>query len=372
MDKVRFGIIGYGRMGSQHAHSFMEGKIKNGVLTAVADIDPKRLEIAKETLGDGIKRFDSAEALLDSGLVDAVIPTVPHYYHPTYGIMAMKKGINFLCEKPAGVYAEQVERMNQVAKESGVVFGVMFNQRTNPIYQKAKDLVESGELGRIIHAHWLITSWFRAESYYKSSSWRATWKGEGGGLLLNQNPHNLDLFQWILGYPKRVKAELYYGKHRSIEVEDDVYALFEFPGGATASYITTISDAPGTNRFEIDGTRGRLVIENDALMFNRLRVDSDEFNKTFKGEIGQPENWKVEIPVKGNYTSHPGIIMNFADAILKGTKLIAPGEDGIKGLEISNGIHLSSWLGGIWVDLPADKELFKEELKKKCGGVLTQ
>lgn len=370
MDKVRFGIIGYGRMGGQHTRSFLDGKIKNGVLTAVADIDKGRLEKARELLGDSVEYFSSAEDLIDSKLVDAVIPTVPHYFHPSIGIYALTHGVNFLSEKPAGVYAKQVRELNEVAKNSNLVFGVMLNQRTNPVYIKAKELVEKGEVGRIIHAHWLITSWFRAESYYKSSSWRATWKGEGGGLLLNQNPHNLDLWQWILGFPSRVKSELYYGKHRSVEVEDDVYALFEFPSGATGSYISTISDSPGTNRLEIDGTRGRLVIENDKLSFNRLVEDSDDFNRTFKGEIGQPENWKCEVPLKGTYTSHPGIIMNFADAILSKAKLIAPGEEGIKGVQISNGIHMSSFLGGKWVDLPCDEELFVEELKKRVGGEL--
>ena len=370
MDKVRFGIIGYGKMGSQHTRAFLDGKIKNGVLTAIADIDEKRIEAAKSLLGDSVSYFNSAEELIHSGVVDAIIPTVPHYYHPVYAIEAFKAGLNVLCEKPAGVYTKQVEEMNRVAKESGKVFGVMFNQRTNPIYQKAKDLVDSGELGRILHCNWIITSWFRAESYYSSSSWRATWKGEGGGVLLNQNPHNLVLWQWICGMPTRVKSQVYYGKHRNIEVEDDVYALFEYPNGATGCYITTVSDAPGTNRLEIDGTRGKLVLENDKITFWRLREDSDDFNKRFKGEIGQPENWKCEIPVKGTYTSHPGIINNFCDAVLKGTPLIAPGEDGIKGLSISNAIHLSSWTGGDWVDLHVDGDLFYEKLKEKCGGVM--
>jgi Predicted dehydrogenases and related proteins len=367
MDKVRIGIIGYGKMGSQHTRAFNDGKIPNAVLTAIADIKPERIEAAKAACGDKVSYFDSAEALIHSGKVDAIIPTVPHYYHPVYAIEAFNAGLNVLCEKPAGVYVKQVKEMNEVAAKSGKVFGMMFNQRTNPLYQKAHDLVQSGEVGRIIHTNWIITSWFRAESYYSSSDWRATWAGEGGGVLLNQNPHQLDLWQWICGYPSRVKSQLYYGKHRNIEVEDDVYALFEYPNGATGCYITTIADAPGTNRLEISGTQGKLVIENDQITFWRLRENSDDFNKRFKGEIGQPECWKCEIPVKGTYTSHPGIIKNFCDAILTGAKLIAPGSEGIKGLEISNAIHYSSWTGGDWVDLPCDEDRFYELLKEKCG-----
>lgn len=368
MDKVRIGIIGYGKMGSQHTRAFLEGKVSNAMLTAIADIDPKQVAKARELCGDSVSYFDSAEELIHSGTCDAIIPTVPHYYHPVYAVEAFRAGLHVLCEKPAGVYTKQVAEMNRVAKESGRVFGVMFNQRTNPLYQKARDLVQGGELGRIIHTNWIITSWFRAQSYYDRSSWRATWAGEGGGVLLNQNPHNLDLWQWICGMPSRVKAEVYYGKHRAVEVEDDVYALFEYPNGATGSYITTIADAPGTNRLEITGSQGKLVVENDTITFWRLRESSDDFNARFTGEIGQPECWKCEVPVKGIYTSHPGVIKNFCDAILTGSPLLAPGEDGIKGLSISNAIHLSSWTGGGWVTLPVDGDLFYKLLAEKCGG----
>lgn len=368
MEKVRIGIIGFGHMGSQHSNALLANKVDNAVLTAIADIDPKKLEKAKALAGDKVKYFNSAEELMDSGEVDAVIPTCPHYYHPVYGIYALEHGLHYLCEKPAGVYTNAVKKMNEVAEKSDRVFGVMFNQRTNPLYQKARDLVQGGELGRILHCHWLISSWFRPQSYYDNSTWRATWKGEGGGLLMNQNPHNLDLWQWICGMPYRVKADVYYGKYRNIEVEDDVYALMEYPDGHIGTYITTIADEPGTNRLEISGTRGKLVIENDTITFWRCREDTDDFQKRFKGEIGHPEIWKCEIPVKGTYTSHCGIIKNFCDAILKGTPLLAPGSDGIKSLEIINAIFLSSWTGGGWVDLPIDGDKYEELLKEKCGG----
>ncbi len=370
MDKVRIGIIGFGKMGSQHTRAFLDNKVPNALLTAVADTDARQLVRAKELCGEKVSYFSTAEELIESGSCDAVIPTVPHYYHPVYGVKAFKAGLHVLCEKPAGVYTRQVEEMNKAAVQSGKVFGIMLNQRTNPVYQKAREMVQAGHLGRIIHTNWIITSWYRAQSYYDSSSWRATWKGEGGGVLLNQNPHNLDLWQWICGMPSRVRAEVYYGKHRNIEVEDDVFALFEYPDGAVGSYITTIADSPGTNRLEISGSQGKLVIEDDKLTFWRLSESSDSFNERFKGEIGQPECWKCEIPVKGTYTSHPGIIKNFCDAVLTGTKLLAPGEEGIKGLEISNAIHMSSWTGGGWVDLPVDGDLFKSMLAEKCGGRL--
>ena len=372
MDKVRIGLIGFGKMGLQHTKAFLDGKVPNAVLTAIADIKEERLELARKTCPSGVGFFSSAEALIHSGAVDAVIPTCPHYFHPAYCIEAFEAGLHALCEKPAGVYTKQVEEMNRAAARSGKVFGIMYNQRTNPLYQKARDLVRSGEVGEIIRTSWIITSWFRSQSYYDQSDWRATWKGEGGGLLLNQNPHNLDLFQWICGMPSRVKADVWYGKHRDIEVEDEVYAMVEYPNGAIGSYITSVADTPGTNRLEVTGTRAKLVIENDKLSFYRLREDSVSFNKRYKGGIGQPECWKCEVPVKGTYTSHPGLIKNFCDAVLTGSPLLAPGEEGILGLSISNAIHLSSWLGGRWIDLPIDGDLFASELAKRCGGTLPQ
>ncbi len=370
MDKVRIGIIGFGKMGTQHAKAFKDGKVPNALLTAVADIDKERVKAAEKLLGNSAAYYDSAEALIASGDVDAIIPTVPHYFHPVYAIEAFNHGLNVLCEKPAGVYTNQVKKMNEVAAASGKVFGIMYNQRTNPLYQKARELVQAGELGELIRTNWIITNWFRSQSYYDQSSWRATWKGEGGGLLLNQNPHNLDLFQWICGMPSRVKADMSYGKYRKIEVEDEVYAMVEYPNGAVGSYITTVADSPGTNRLEITGTQGKLVIENDKLEFFRLRKDTITFNNEYKGGIGQPECWKCDIPIKGSYTSHVGLIKNFCDAVLTGSPLLAPGEEGILGLSISNAMHLSSWLGGKWIELPLDDDLFEDELRKKCGGEL--
>lgn len=366
MEKVKLGIIGYGNMGSQHSRYLIKNEVPNAVLTAVADINPAKLEKARNTCGDQIRLFDTAEALIHSGTCDAVITSVPHYFHPPYAIEAFREGLNVLVEKPAGVYTRQVEEMNAVAKESGKVYSIMFNQRTNPLYQKVRDIVKSGELGQITRTNWIITNWYRSQSYYDQGGWRAKWKTEGGGVLLNQNPHNLDLFQWICGMPTRIKSIVYYGKHRDIEVEDDVTAFVEYENGATGCYITTVADAPGTNRLEITGERGKLVAENNELTFWRLREPEPEFNKRYKGGLGAPEAWKCEIPIKGTYTGHAGITRNFCNAILNGEKLIAPGEEGILGLEISNAIHLSSWMDGNWVSLPIDADLFYNKLMEKC------
>jgi predicted dehydrogenase len=367
VEKVRIGIIGFGAMGAKHGKYLAENGVHNAILTAAADVDPARLDEAKRICKD-LYTFKNPRDLITSGKCDAIIVAAPHYLHPVYAIEGFKAGLHVLIEKPAGVYTKQVEEMNAAARSSGKVFGIMFNQRTNPLYQKVREIVKSGELGVITRTIWIITDWYRSQSYYDQGGWRATWADEGGGVLLNQNPHNLDLWQWICGMPARVKSVVYYGKHRNIEVEDDVYAIVEYENGATGCYITTIADCPGTNRLEITGQNGKIVVENRRIDFWKLSEPEPEFNKRYKGGLGRPECTKIEVTTEGKTTGHIGIIQNFCDAILSGTELIAPGYDGIYGLEISNAIHLSSWLGGDWVDIPVQGELFYRILKDKAGG----
>lgn len=259
------------------------------------------------------------------------------------------------------------EIINAAAKASGKVFGIVYNQRTNPLYQKVRELIHSGELGEIKRTNWIITDWYRSQSYYDSNEWRATWKGEGGGVLLNQAPHQLDLWQWTTGLtPKYIQAFCSVGKYHDIEVEDDVTAYVEYENGATGVFITSTGEAPGTNRFEIVGDRGKIVVENEELVFYRLTQSEREFNAAYKGSFGQPECWKVAIPIKGENPDHLGIIQNWIDAILKGTPLLAPGEEGVKALEISNAIYLSSWLNQK-VELPINTELYYQKLQEKMN-----
>lgn len=367
-EQVQYGLIGFGKIGSQHAKQICNGMVPNLHMAAVADTDPERLQAAHKMFGDSVRYFESADALIDAGVCQAAHICTPHYAHPGIAIRALNAGLHTLVEKPAGVYTKQVKEMNAVADaHPELKFAMDFNQRTNPVYRKVKELIESGELGQIRRSIWIITDWYRSQSYYDLGGWRATWKGEGGGVLLNQNPHNLDLWQWMCGMPAKIRSVCYYGKHRKIEVEDDLIAFAEYENGATGTYITTVVDAPGTNRLEIDGERGRLVVENNTIRFDRLRVSEPAFNASYRGGLGKPEVWSCEIPVSGKYTAHAGIMTNFCDAILHDAPLLARGQEGLRGLEISNAIHLSDWLGGIWVDLPVDDELFYEKLCEKCA-----
>lgn len=373
MNKVRFGIIGIGKMGSQHCMRFTHGLIKNGVLTAVCDISPDRKKWAEEKLvSKGVEFFDDYKSLIDSGKVDAVLIATPHYDHPVIAVYALEKGLHTLIEKPAGVYTKAVREMNEVAAaKPELVFGIMYNQRTNKLYRFAKELVESGRLGGIKRINWIITNWYRPQAYYDQGGWRGTWAGEGGGVLINQCPHQLDLFQWLGGMPVSVTAHAEIGKNRNINVENDVTAFMEYANGATGVFITSTHDFPGTNRLEIDADKGKLVIEGGKLTFTELAVGETEFNAKNKKFMPRIPSKKIKksIGLIGQarmflFEQHTGIINNFVSAILFKTPLIAPGAEGIRGLTISNAIHLSAWTGEKVV-LPIDEDKFIEELEKR-------
>lgn len=364
MEKIKLGIIGVGNMGTNHAKNVFFGKCPDFELAAVADINPERLKWCKENLSDKIALFDTAEEMLSANIIDACIISVPHYDHPKYAIMCLERNIHVMVEKPVGVYTKQVREMNAAADKSSAVFGVMFNQRTNHIYRKMKELVDSGEYGQIRRTNWIITNWYRPQAYFDSGNWRATWSGEGGGVLLNQCPHQLDLWQWICGMPKKIQANLLYGKWHDIEVEDDVTAIAEYENGATGVFITSTGDACGTNRFEIQMDKAKLIAENDKLELIEFKLSEPEFSKINKDPFGQIETKRVEVETDGKNEKHVGVINAWGRAILFGEPLIADAREGINGLMLSNAMHFSSFLGKA-VELPIDEELYYNELMKR-------
>ncbi len=365
--KVKLGIIGFGNMGGGHAKSIMAGNCPEIELVAIADVKESRREAAKELYGDKITVFDDALKMLDSGMVEAVLVAVPHYDHPTYSIAAMERGIHVMCEKPAGVYAKAVREMNAVAdKHPEVVFGMMFNQRTNHVYRKMRELVQSGKYGQIRRTNWLITNWYRTQAYYDSGDWRATWSGEGGGVLLNQCPHQLDLWQWICGMPVKVQSNLRLGQWHDIEVEDDVTTYVEYANGATGVFITTTGDACGTNRFEVQMDGAKLVVENDKLSVIEFGENATEFTKTSPLGFGKIPTTEIEVETDGKNPQHNGVLNAWAGAILRGEELVAKGQEGINGVMLSNAMHMSYFLGKM-VEIPVDEDEYYEELMKRVA-----
>ncbi len=371
MKQVRLGVLGLGNMGASHAKKIHEGQVPEIVIGAVCDIKPDRLAWAKETLGADIPCFATAEEMMDSGLIDAVVVAVPHYDHPKYAIMAMKKGLHVMVEKPAGVFTKQVIEMNKVADECNVVYAIMMNQRTNCMYRKMRELVQSGEMGAIRRTSWIITSWYRPQAYYDSGDWRATWSGEGGGVLLNQCPHNLDLWQWICGMPSKITANLHFGKWHDIEVEDEVTAYVEYPNGATGTFMTSTAEYPGTNRFEITLEKGKIVAEvedkNNLLRVWKCDQSEPEFSASNTAPFGHPNCEIIDLDVSEPVPQHMGVFKAFAANILRGEPLIADAHEGINGLTISNSMHLSAWTGKTIDVANFDHDLYEAELMKRVA-----
>ena len=365
MEKIRLGIVGFGNMGTGHVKNVVEGKVTDMVMGAICDTAPARCQAARELYPE-IPVFEDAGELYRSGLCDVVLIATPHYYHPSLAIEAFARGLHVITEKPAGVYTGQVKEMNAAAEKSDRKFGIMYNQRTNPVYQKLRNMVQKGELGHIKRITWIITDWYRPQAYHDSSTWRSTWKSEGGGALINQNPHQLDLWQWMFGMPDRIFAKASFGKYYNIEVEDDVMAYFEYDNGTTGEYITSTGETPGTNRLEIACDMGKVVVENNKITFHRNVISEREHNRVNTVPFARPEYWECNIPADfSGGPQHVGILNNFASALLHGTPLLAPGEEGINGLTISNAIHLSAWTGET-VDVKTfPDERFYELLQEK-------
>ena len=365
MNCVKLGVIGVGNMGTGHLENFLQGLCPEIQVTAAADRRESRRAWFTEHFPEAAV-FSEGEELISSGKCEAVLICVPHYQHPPLAISAMRHGLHAMVEKPSGVYTLQVKEMNAEAdRHPELTFGLMFNQRTDCLYRKMKEMLDSGELGTLKRMSWLITNWYRTQAYYDSGAWRATWAGEGGGVLLNQCPHQLDLLQWLCGLPVRVCAFCHEGKWHDIEVEDDVTAYLEFENGATGVVVTTTGDAPGTNRLEITGTKGKVVCEHNKLTFTRLEMDEREWCATCKEGFKKPASETIEVETDGKNPQHPGVINAFAGRILRGEPLTADGREGIRGLTLSNAMHLSSWLGKP-VDIPFDEQLFKDLLMERC------
>ena len=360
MEKVRIGIVGMGNMGKYHADYLIKGKVAHAELSAVCSTSPEKLSTYK----DPVAVFGNGEEMIRSGSIDAVLVATPHYQHTSLGICAIENGIHLMVEKPISAHKADAERLIEVsAQHPDTVFGGMFQLRTEPRYLKLKKLIADGDLGDIVRINWIITDWFRTEAYYASGGWRATWKGEGGGVLLNQCLHQLDALQWLVGMPSKVRSFAQCGRFHDIEVEDNVTAYLEYPNGATGVFVSSTGEAPGSNRFEIAGTRGRVILENDQIKFTRNESCMLEHSKNSPIGFSKPEVWEVDIPFGNAELPHAILMRNFVEAIRNKTPLIAPGVEGIHSVELAN-VLLYSSLVDQTINLPMDGAAFEAKLQQ--------
>ena len=367
MDKVRVGIIGVGNMGSAHAHCIYTGGIEGLELAALCDISPARQQYCREAY-PGVPVYACLEDMLKAGNLDAAIVAVPHPSHSDIAMEVLRHDMHVLVEKPIDVTLSKARALCDFADTTDKKFAVMLNWRTHPLFRKAKEIIQSGQLGELKRSVWIITNWYRTQYYYDSGTWRATWKGEGGGVLLNQAPHNLDLWQWMCGMPDAVQCNCAVGRYHRIEVEDEATILTRYANGATGAFLTSTGEAPGTNRLEIDGDLGKLLLENGTLTWWKLKVPEREFCFTSKESFVQiPYDYYEETDTSEPEKAHPAILQNWTNAILHGEALISPGRDALNELAISNAAYLSQWTGNGWIELPPDAELFDKLLGERIA-----
>lgn len=365
MKKVKIGIVGCGNIGTAHCNSIFSEKIKNLELTAVCDVDLNKNDFVKQHYPT-VKFYEHYFDLLEDREVDAVLIATPHPLHADMCIQALKHNKHVLCEKPIDISVSKAKSINKIAQDSDKAFGIMLNQRTDYLFQQAKTIIESGQIGQMLRNSWTVTNWFRTQAYYDSSDWRATWSGEGGGVLLNQAPHNLDIWQWICGMPKSIMAFCEAGKYHNIEVEDEATIFAKYPNGATGVFVTSTGEYPGTNRFEIVGTKGKMVLENSKMKLIKTQESSSTIIETSKENY--PTSTVEEVVVTEcdddkPQSAHEIILQNFTNHILYGENLIAQGIEGINELSISNAAYLSSWKGNSIVTLPIQEEAFDDALQ---------
>jgi predicted dehydrogenase len=358
MKKIRLGIIGLGNIGKFHADYLLAGKVSRCELVAVCNRSSSAPEKYKS-----LKNFPDGGQLIKSGDVDAVIIATPHVQHVPLGVAAFENGVHAMVEKPIASHKTDAEKLIAAHKKfPKIVFAGMFQLRTEPRYLKIRQFIQN-DLGQIVRVNWINTDWYRTEAYYTSSAWRATWRGEGGGVLLNQCLHNLDTLQWLCGMPARVRGFCQLGRFHNIEVEDNITAYMEWATGATGTFISSSGEAPGTNRFEIIGTLGKLVLENNQLRFTRNAADMIEFSKSATQGFVKPEAKEEEILFENAPRPHATMTQNFVDAILDGKPLIAPGEEGIHSVELANVTVYSSLLGAT-VELPMNGAAWEKKLNQ--------
>lgn len=378
MKKIRFGLVGCGVMGKAHI-SYIRQFSQDAELVGLCDVNRELAESLAAELG--AKAYSDYKELINKNNIDAVIIATPHYYHPDIAIWAFENDVHVLCEKPIAVHVKDANRMIEAYKRhSHLKFGVVYSRRTAPLWRELKELIDRGELGRIYRIDWTITDWFRTECYYSSGGWRGSWSGEGGGVTVNQCPHQFDLFYWLFGLPDRLIAIGGFGKyHRNITVDDEIIAMGEWNDGKVFTLKVSTSEYPGSNRLEIASDRGILEVSEkvaDVINFRRTMDSVEYVIRNSTTWTSGTKVWEVKIPIirRNDYEgTQCDIVRNFIDCLLgRESDLIAPGVEGLGSVMLGNALVLAGFYKR-WVELPIDadeylaflNERIEEEKKKK-------
>ncbi len=357
---IRYGVVGIGGMGANHAKKLQENKIENAILTAVADSNVEYKNKYKN-----IPFFENIDNFFDNKIIDAAIIATPHKSHIDLAKKALENNINVIIEKPLAITSKKCREFINISQNYKAYFTVMLNQRTNPVYVKIKELIDGNELGKVHRFQWTITNWFRTNYYYKTSNWRAKWKSEGGGVLINQSIHQLDLCQWLFGMPDSVYTDLGLGRFHSIEVEDEVTSIFKYSNGLKGVFITTTGEAPGVNRLEIASDKGLITIQDNNVTWEKIDSSTD-FIKNSKTLFDMPKSEKINFNFKvdlDQHVEHQRLIQNFTNFLLGKENLYVNGKDGLDSVELINAMVLSG-LEEKKINLPLDENRYEQKLEE--------
>jgi predicted dehydrogenase len=360
---MKIGIIGLGNIGRVHATNIQNGLIENCELVAVAN---QPIQSMEEFERKGIACFEEGSALIESGLADAVLIALPTHLHAPLGIQALEAGMHLMMEKPLACHKAEGERILAAKQRDDQIVALMMNQRTHPCYAKIKQWIDDGAVGELQRVSWTMTNWFRPEIYYQSSPWRATWRGEGGGVLMNQCPHNLDVLQWLVGMPSSIRANCAFGKYHAIEVEDEVSAYFEFPNGATGQFSASTGESPGSNRLEIVGDLGTVITDGNTATLIRNSQSVAAFSRATDEMFGAPETTAVVFQPLEPVNQHAAILDNFIKAARGEAALISPAEEGLQSLELAGAMIYSAWTNNT-VELPLDSAAYEAAIQGKIA-----
>ena len=356
---VRFGVVGTGNIGSQHIQLLNSGKVAGATVAATASR-------STPDLVTGVPHFVDYRQMFSDADINAVLIATPTMSHVEVAQAALEHNFHVVMEKPIAMSIHQAETLLARVPDD-LKFAVMLNQRFHPAYAKLKQLLVDDAIGSLQRVSWTMTAWYRPDIYYQVSSWRGTWPGEGGGLLINQCIHNLDVLQWLVGLPNSITANVRFGKYHNIDVEDEVSALMTFENGATGMLTASCGEAPGVNRIEIVGDRGTLILEKGVIEVLRSGESVQSHCRTTHEMFGMPEFEGETIEMAEETDQHAAVLRNFVDSVETGTQLLTSGDQGLGSLQLANGILLSAWTSGA-VTLPIDANQYEAKLQEKIRG----
>lgn len=366
---IRIGIAGIGFIAEEYIKLITGGAVQGADITALSSRNAAHMAEIKEKYNlKNAVLFTDYEDMLRCGRIDMVMICTPHFQHPKMAISAIERNIHTLIEKPVGVFPEELDALEHcIRNHAHVQSGVLYCRRTNPIYASIKQLLEEGALGTIKRITWIITDMYRPQIYFDSVSWRGTYSAEGGGMLMNQVSHHIDLLVWLCGLPEDMQAHCYTAQERNIEVENEVSITMEYSGKAIGQFIASTRECPGSNRLEISGSKGQIILENERKLIARtLQTDEKEFAVATQESYGKIpyEEWEQILEAPDNRILQAAIVNNFLRALEGKAQVLCPVMEAIQAQQFIQGAYLSSWQEKK-LKLPVDTDAYTAELRKR-------